>query len=92
MIRILIGAARSVFGRPAVRAWQEIDCRDGVVRIEPSPFLNGRIELSTYPHDLAADGTYGWNPHQEPVPLLPDEARQVASALIAAAQEVERDG
>lgn len=84
MIRALVDAARRVLGRPAVRAWEEIDCQDGVVRIEPSPFFNDRIVLSVDP-DVS-------NVRPEQMPVLPGEARRVAAALIAAALEVERDG
>lgn len=81
---MILDLLRWLLGRPAPRGEQTIDCQDGLVRIGPSPFFDGRIALTVCP-DIAIVPA-------EPMLIHADEARQTAAALIAAALEVKRDG
>lgn len=80
------GLIRRLLGLPKPTGFREIVCADGTVLVGPSPFFNQRLALRA----VADDGPS--IPLPEPIYLTPDEAREVAAALIGGALEVERDG
>lgn len=74
-----------LLGRSKPSGFREIDCDDGAVVVNPSDMFDGHIALQLRP-DAAP------RPPMVPILLRPHEAREVASALVAAALEVDRDG
>lgn len=84
-MKLLLDLIGRLFGRPEPSGFREITCADGTVTIGPSAFFTRHLTLRA----AFADGPSV--PLPEPVYLTPDEAREVASALIAAALEVERE-